>query len=310
MITIFFVRMKMIKYYGLIILIGISLIGLFFDSVYAESRTLVDQTGRAVEVPQFPKRVVSLAPNITEIIYDLNCEDRLKGVTSYSDFPKAAQQLPKVGTYVYLDLEKIVSLKPDLCIGIKDGNPKAIVMRLEALGIPVYAVNPRSLKTIASTVLEIGELLQATQRAKQLVAKMQSRIDHVAKIAATADYQPRVFFQIGISPIVSAGSDTFIHELIVTAGGKNLAEDYMSYPRFSTEEVVVVSPDIIIITSMAREKVFDKVKAKWSQWPNIPAVKNDRIFLVDSNLFDRPTPRLINGLDTLARLIHPELNFD
>lgn len=300
----------MIKYCGLIILIGISLIGLFFDSVYAESRILVDQTGRAVEVPQFPKRVVSLAPNITEIIYDLNCEDRLKGVTSYSDFPKAAQQLPKVGTYVYLDLEKIVSLKPDLCIGIKDGNPKAIVMRIESLGIPVYAVNPRSLGTIASTVIEIGELLQATQRAKQLVAKMRSRIDHVAKIAATADYQPRVFFQIGISPIVTAGSDTFMHELIVTAGGKNLAEDHISYPRFSTEEVVVMSPDIIIITSMAREKMFDKVKAKWSQWPNIPAVKNDRIFLVDSNLFDRPTPRLINGLNTLARLIHPELNFD
>ncbi|MBC2713877.1 MAG: cobalamin-binding protein [Desulfobacteraceae bacterium] len=285
---------------------------LFFTSmvISADARLMVDQTGRAVDVPVAPKRVVSLAPSITEIIYDLNCEDRLKGATTYSDFPEEAQKLPKVGSYVYLDLEKIVSLKPDLCIGIKDGNPKEIVMRLESLGIPVYAVNPRSLESIQSTVLEIGELLQASERAHRVAGEMKSRIDYIRQLAATAENQPRVFFQIGISPIVSAGADTFIHELIEIAGGVNLAEKYTSYPRFSTEDIVVTGPDIIIITSMARKKVFDQVKSKWKQWPNIPAVKNDRIFLVDSDLFDRPTPRLIEGLEALLRLIHPELNFE
>jgi len=299
----------MFKKIRAISIIGMSLVIFSAGIVCAETRPMKDQAGRIVDVPVSPNRVVSLAPSITEIIYDLKCEDRLKGATTYSDFPKAAQKLPKVGSYVYLDLEKIVSLKPDLCIGIKDGNPKAIVMRLESLGIPVYAVNPRSIDSIQSTVLEIGELLQASEKARHMVGEMESRIDYIRQLTATAKNQPRVFFQIGISPIVSAGSDTFIHELIEMAGGINLAQSYISYPRFSIEEVVVAAPDIMIITSMAREKVFDQIMAKWKQWPNIPAVKNDRIFLVDSNLFDRPTPRLIEGLEVLLQIIHPELNF-
>jgi iron complex transport system substrate-binding protein len=300
----------MLKQKKMVLFIGISIMIFSAGIVSAETRPMKDQTGRIVDVPVAPKRVVSLAPSITEVIYDLKCEDRLKGATTYSDFPKAAQKLPKVGSYVYLDLEKIVSLKPDLCIGIKDGNPKGIVLRLESLGIPVYAVNPRSLTSIQSTVLEIGELLQAEETARQVAGGMASRIDHIRQLSATAEHKPRVFFQIGISPIVSAGSDTFIHELIETAGGVNLAQSYTSYPRFSTEEVVVAAPDIMIITSMAREKAFDQIKAKWKQWPNIPAVRNDRIFLVDSDLFDRPTPRLVEGLETLLQLIHPELNLD
>ncbi len=298
----------MLKQKMLIFFIGISMLIFSVGIVSAETRSMKDQTGRTVEVPEFPKRVVSLAPSITEVIYDLNCEDRLKGATTYSDFPEAAQKLPKVGSYVYLDLEKIVSLKPDLCIGIKDGNPKGIVMRLESFGIPVYAVNPRSLESIRSTVLEIGKLLQASDNARRVVEVMDSRVNHVRQLAATSKHQPRVFFQIGISPIVSAGSDTFIHELIEIAGGVNLAQAYTSYPRFSTEDVVVAAPDIIIITSMSRGKAFDQVKEEWGQWPNIPAVKNDRVYLVDSDLFDRPTPRLIDALEVLLQLIHPELN--
>lgn len=298
----------MLKQKNVIFFIGISILFFFAGIVSAKTRTMVDQAGRAVVVPVSPKRVVSLAPSITEIVFDLECGDLLKGATTYSDFPEEAQRLPKVGSYVYLDLEKIVSLKPDLCIGIKDGNPKEIVMRLESLGIPVYAVNPRSIDSIQSTVLEIGELLQACQIARHMVEEMKSRIDYIRQLVITAESQPRVFFQIGIAPIVSAGSDTFIHELIEIAGGVNLAQSYTSYPRFSTEEVVVAAPDIMIITSMARGKAFDQVKSSWDQWPNIPAVKNDRIFLVDSDLFDRPTPRLIEGLEALLQLIHPELN--
>jgi len=304
---------QMLNFFILRLLFGIVLIILSSEHILAESSKIsvfIDQAGRTVQVFKSLKRVVSLAPSITEIVYELNCEDRLKGVTIFSDFPEDALRLPKVGSYVNLDLEKIVSLQPDLCIAIKDGNPKAVISRLEALGITVYAVNPRGIETVMTSILEIGELLEVTEKARNLVQDMRLRIRRVETIVSAVDHHPRVFFQIGISPIVSAGSDTFIHELIVKAGGMNLAGDYPSYPRFSTEEIVVASPDIIIISSMAREKVFEKVKSQWQQWASIPAVKRDRIFVVDSNVFDRPTPRLIDALEILVQLIHPELNFE
>ncbi|MDZ7832355.1 MAG: cobalamin-binding protein [Desulfobacterales bacterium] len=272
-----------------------------------EMHSLVDQTGRKIRVPPAPQRVVALAPSITEILFALDCQDRLKGATRFSDYPEAAQKVPKVGSYVYLDLEKIVALDPDVCIAIKDGNPRAVIDRLESLDIPVFAVNPRGLDTVMAAIGHIGKLMGAESRANEIVADMEARIDGVESKVAQTEKRPRVFFQIGIAPIVSAGSDTFIHELIVEAGGRNIAGKYTSYPRFSKEEVLELAPDILIITSMARKEVFDRVKREWERWDQIPAVANDRVHLVDSNLFDRPTPRLVDALEKLVELIHPEL---
>jgi len=273
----------------------------------SDAKIVTDQLGRQITVPENPQRVVALAPSITEIIYALGQENLLKGVTLYSDFPPAAVNFPKVGSYVQLNLEKIVALKPDLCIAIKDGNPRVVANRLESLNIPVYAVDPRNLETVMQTVLEIGNLLNANQRAGLLVQRMRSRVFKVKSLVAKAGYRPRVFFQIGISPIVSVGTDTFMHELIVLAGGKNLAQGPVAYPRFSREQVLALSPEVFIITSMARAAVFEQVKAEWSRWPNMPAIRDHRIFLEDSNFFDRPTPRLVDGLELLVKLIHPEL---
>jgi iron complex transport system substrate-binding protein len=266
-----------------------------------------DQLGRRVDVPDEPRRVVALAPSITEIIFALGREDRLKGVTTYSDFPPAATRLPKVGSYIRLDLERIVALKPDLCIAIKDGNPKEAVQRLELLKIPVYAVDPRNLETVMQAVMEIGRLLNAGEKASTLVQNMRFRILQVQSLVAKSTYRPRVFFQIGIEPIVSIGTDTFIHELIVLAGGQNLAAGAVAYPRFSQEQVLALSPEVFIITSMTRAASFEEVKAGWSRWPDMPAVRNRRILLEDSNIFDRPTPRLVDALELLVRRIHPEL---
>ena len=271
------------------------------------AKTITDQLGRHVSVPDKPQRVVSLAPSITEIVFALDQGHRLQGVTTFSDFPPEAVKLPKVGSYVHLDLEKIVALKPDLCIAIKDGNPRVIAQRLESLKIPVYAVDPNNLDTIMKTVLEIGTLLNAKGRANQLVQNMDLRIQKVKSLVAKTTHRPRVFLQIGVSPIVSAGTHTFIHELIVIAGGTNLASGPIPYPRFSREKVLALSPEIIIITSMARSAVFEKVKAEWEKWPNMPAVRNQRIYVENSNFFDRPTPRLLDGLELLIQLIHPEL---
>jgi len=273
----------------------------------AVARQVTDQLGRQVVLSDDPQRVVSLAPSITEIIFALGQEHRLKGVTRFSDFPSEAVNLPRVGSYVQLDLERIVALKPELCIAIKDGNPKEIVKRLESLGIPVYAVDPRDLNAVMETILEIGKLLDASKTAKTLVEDMQYRIQRVRFRAAKASHHPGVFFQIGVSPIVSVGTNTFIHELIVLAGGDNLTKGPIPYPRFNREQVLSLAPEVFIITSMARGEVFERVKLEWSRWSEMPAIKNRRIFLVDSNLFDRPTPRLVDGLELLGRLIHPEL---
>jgi iron complex transport system substrate-binding protein len=271
------------------------------------ARMITDQMGRKMSVPGDLKRVVSLAPSITEIIFALGKNDLLKGVTRFSDFPAAAGKLPRIGSYLHLDLEKIVALKPDLCIGIKDGNPISVVKKLERLGIPVYAVDPKNLNAVLITIIQLGQLLGADQKAQAIVSQLRARVERIKSMVATSSHKPGVFFQIGVLPIVSAGTDTFIHELIVMGGGKNLAKGPVPYPRYSREQVLGLSPDVLIITSMARGANFERVKKQWGKWPSMPAVQNNRILLMDSDILDRPTPRLIDGLEHVAEAIHPEL---
>ncbi len=285
--------------------IGFVILSISHSNSLAEIYT--DQAGRQINIPARPQRIISLAPSITEIICAIGCFPLLKGVTQYSDYPHEVNTLPKTGSYIHLDIERIIALKPDLCIAIKDGNPKLLVKRLDKLKIPVYVINPKNIKDVMKTLHELGDILDAADQAAEIVADMQTRLNRIKKIIANADKNPGVFIQIGISPIVSAGSDTFLNELINLAGGCNMAKGNNPYPRFNREKILVMKPDIIIITSMARNYIFNKAKTEWARWPSIPAVKNDRIFLIDSNLVDRPTPRLIQGLEILARLIHPEL---
>jgi iron complex transport system substrate-binding protein len=280
-----------------VIILWFSFLALFMGLIpRVAAGTFVDQLERQVTLPDDPQRVISLAPSITEIIYALEQENRLTGVTRHSDFPIEATKLPKIGSYVRLDLERIVALNPDLCIAIKDGNPKEVIDRLESLKIPVYVVNPRNLNSVLETILEIGNILNANDKAETLLTDLRNRIQRVKSLISPDTYRPGVFFQIGISPIVSVGTDTFLHELIVLAGGENLADGKTPYPRFSREQVLALAPEIFIVTSMARQAVFEQVKAEWRRWPSMPAVRNERIFLVDSNLFDRPSPRLVDGL--------------
>ncbi|MEJ2730771.1 MAG: cobalamin-binding protein [Deltaproteobacteria bacterium] len=271
------------------------------------AKTSEDQLGREIRVPDDPKRIVALAPSVSEIIFALGQQDRLKGTTQFSNYPPEAAKLPKVGSYVRLDLERIVALNPDLCIAIKDGNPKAIVDRLQSLNIPVFAVNPHNLESLLQTVQRIGDILNASTRAKTLVADMRSRMQQVDTLVSKIERRPRVFVQIGISPIISAGSDTFVHELIVRAGGINVAAGKSAYPHFSREQVLALAPDVLIITTMARSGSFEKAKADWDRLSNMPAVRKKRIYTVDSDLFDRPSPRLLDALEILTRLLHPQL---
>jgi iron complex transport system substrate-binding protein len=272
----------------------------------AQTSTITDQLGRTVTVPPDPARIVALAPSITEIVFALNQQHRLVGVTQYSDYPPQARSLPKVGSYVHLNLEKIAALKPDLCIAVKDGNPIAVIRRMEALKIPVYAVDPRDFSAIGTTLTEIGGLLNAATRAAELNAEMTARIERVRTRVAGTKARPRVFFQIGVSPIVAPGTNNLMHELIEMAGGINTTAGPVPYPRINREQILTLAPEVVIITSMARLKTFEGVKKEWQRWTDLPAVRTGRIHLVNADLFHRATPRLVEGLEQLAELIHPQ----
>lgn len=267
----------------------------------------VDQVGRPVNIPAAPQRLVTMAASLTEMVCAVGLGSRLVGVEQFSDYPPEAKALPKVGSYKMPDLERIVALQPDLCLAIKDGNPPHVLERLRGLGLPVYVVDPRNLPGVIATIKELGGILGAAARAGELAAALACRQQRIKDLAAQAPHRPRVFFQIGVSPIVSAGSHTFLDELITTAGGLNLAAGKVPYPRFSQEQVLALQPEIIIITSMDRGGAFEQVKAGWERWETLPAAVSRRIFLVDSDQVDRPSPRLLDGLEMLFRLIHPEL---
>jgi iron complex transport system substrate-binding protein len=269
--------------------------------------TIPDQTGKEVTVPDNPTRVVSLAPSITEILFSLGEGHRLAGATDLCDFPAEAGLLPKVGRFPHPDIERIVGLRPDLCIALKNVNPPDLLERLGTFGIPVYVVDPRDLGTIVGTIRDLGRLFDAKAKAEELVHDMSARIERVKSRVAKAERRPGVFFQLGITPIVSAGSHTFIDELIITGGGRNLAQGSTPYPRFTKEQVLALQPEVIIITSMTRGLAVEQVRDEWGEWESLPAVRNQRIFIVDSNLVDRPTARLVEGLEIVAGLIHPEL---
>ena len=286
---------------------------LLFMTVAASPVTaeiFVDQVGRKVEIPAPPQRIVSLMPSITEIVFALGAGSRIKGVTLFSNEPPAAAQLPKIGSYVHPDLEKIISLRPDLCLAVRDGNPKHIVDRLSELGIPVYTIDPRNLAEIMESVMLLGQVLGSEEKARDIAGQIQSKINAAAKRVANAADRPRVFFQIDASPIISAGSNTFIDQLIAQAGGINLAAGPTPYPRYSWEDILRMQPEVVIIASMAGGYTDEQLKAEWRKWPEVPAVRNNRLYVVNADLFDRPTARLADGLELLVNIFYPGFNIE
>ncbi len=282
---------------------------------YGQAKIHIDEVGRQVRVPIDSKRIIALAPNLTEIVYSIGQGGKLVGATKYSNYPKEAKELPRVGTYIQLDLEKIVALRPDLCLANKDGNPKHAIERLVKMGIPVYVANPQNLAGILTTVTSIGKLLNAEAETATVVEKAKQRILAIEQLVATVENPPAVFFQIDADPIVSVGSGTFIDELITRAGGKNIAAGSMPYPRYNWEALLKQQPTIVIITSMSGGQTPEELISAWRKFPQIAAVRQNRLHVVDADLYDRATIRLIKGLEVLTKkglevltkLIHPDL---
>ncbi len=265
-----------------------------------------DEVGREVIFPFPPRRIVSLAPNITEILFSLGLDEEIVGVSIHCNFPEKARGKARVGSYINLDFEKITSLKPDLIIATGAGNTRDLVDRLGKLGFPSYVIYPKNFNDILKSILHIGEVVNREKEAKGIVEGMRRRSQKVVELTKDLS-RPKVFIQISDAPIVTVGKGSFADDLIRLAGGENIAgREKEVYPRFGMEEILKRSPEVIVISSMNPKGDYQKILQEWNRWKTIPAVKNGRIHLIDSDLLDRPSPRIVNGLEELARVLHPE----
>lgn len=289
------------------ILLIITLLGVSSPLFCATFRDALD---REITLDRPPERIISLAPSLTEILYALGLGDRVAGVTRFSTYPPKAASRPRVGSYNNLNVEKIISLSPDLVIGTVDGNNPIVVTLLEQAGIEVFIVNPRNVRQVIETVATLGRICGIPEKAEETARKMLERVQRVLG-KTRGEKRPLVFLQINIKPIMTVNRQTFHHDLIDLAGGINIAGDEpITYPRISLEAVIQKRPEVILISSMERGGKFEKARNDWLKWTTIPAVKNGRVHLIDSDLIDRPSPRIIKGLEEMARFFHPELNWE
>jgi iron complex transport system substrate-binding protein len=273
---------------------------------YPASIGVKDEVGREVTFPFPPKRIVSLAPNITEILFSLGLDEEIVGISIHCNFPEKAKSKTQVGSYINIDFERIVSLKPDLVIATAVGNTRDMVERLGKLGFPTYVIFPKNFNDILRSIGHLGQVVNREQEADGIIQGMKKRSERIVELTKDL-HRPKVFIQIGDAPIVTVGKGSFADDLIRLAGGENIASrEKEVYPRFGMEEILKRSPEVILISSMNPKGDYQKIFLEWSRWKTIPAVKNNRIHLIDSDLIDRPSPRIIEGLEEIARILHPE----
>jgi iron complex transport system substrate-binding protein len=276
-------------------------------SAAGEEHFLTDEAGRKIKLSGPAKRIVSLAPNVTEILFSLGLGKEIAGVTDFCDYPEAVLSKPRIGGFVNPDIEKIVSLKPDLIIGTRDGNRAGAIQRIEELGLSVYLVDPKDFDGVVLTVRNIGQIAGGRDESKRIADHMVEKKEEIIRLTRSLA-RPRVFFQVGSAPIITVGKGTLADDLIRLAGGRSISEnESANYPLYSIESIISKAPEIIIMTSMEGEKEYPNLVKKWQRWKSIPAVKRNAIYVLDSNLVDRPSPRIVDGLEALLRIIHPEV---
>ena len=266
-----------------------------------------DALGRKVDIVSSPQRIVSLAPGITETLYALGLDREIAGVTTFCTYPEAARLKPRIGGFTNISVEKILALSPDLVIGTADGNRKETVDKLESLGIPVFITNPKTLEDILAVVLQVGMITGREKAARRLTANLQNRVKHLTALVA-AQKKCRVFFQVGGEPLITVGRDTLHTQLINLAGGVNIAGGEKTlYPHYSVEVVVAQQPEVILFSSMKYAEDVTQAWSHWRKWPNIPAVRDNRLIIIDTDLIDRASPRIVDGLEAMVKAIHPEV---
>jgi iron complex transport system substrate-binding protein len=266
----------------------------------------MDEVGREVTISFPPKRIISLAPNITEILFSLGLDEEIVGVTIYCNFPEKTKSKVRIGSYISIDFERTVSLKPDLIIATGVGNTRDMVERLERLGFPTYVIFPKKFDDILKSIHHLGQVVDRKKEAMSIIQGMRKRKQVVFELTQGLP-RPKVFLQIGEAPIITVGRGSFADDLIQIAGGENIAgHEKEMYPRFGIEEILRRSPEVVLISSMNPKGDYQRIVQEWARWKMLPAVKDGRIHLINSDLIDRPSPRIIDGLEEMARILHPE----
>jgi iron complex transport system substrate-binding protein len=284
--------------------LGTLALALLLSASAGSARVVTDQTGRQVNLPDHPHRLVSIAPSVTETLYALGLGDRLVGDTDYCDYPPQAKSIPRVGAMLNPSLEKIVALKPDLVLGTDEANRRETADQLERLGIPLYGVTAHTVEGTIQSLEDLGHILDWDQPTQKLVASLRAR---VATVDKQVQGQPRlkVLFVVWYRPLITAGGPTFISNVIRRAGGVSISDDMKTeWPHMGLEDVLNRAPDVILFprtdTFAPGLDEFQKLPG----WRDLAAVKNHRIYFVSETIM-RPSPRLIDALEELANILHP-----
>lgn len=280
-------------------------LGCLFPAAQAEAKVLVDSIGRHVQLPDHPQRIVSLAPSLTETLFALGLGDRVVGVTDYCQHPAEAARKTKVGGIINPNLERIVALRPGLVFITSEGNKYEIIEQLGRFHIPTFSITPKSLQGVLESIQLMGEAACAEPAARLLVEQLRGRINQVRQ-KVQGRPAPRVLVLYDTKPVVTGGQRTFPTDLIAAAGGRSIAAGLrQEWPRLNIEFVVQSDPEILILAAMPDgQKMLEELKTL-PGWKMTAAVRQQRLFSIDDSI-NQPGPRLIDALEQLARLIHPE----
>ena len=269
-------------------------------------RTFVDDMGRKLFLAKHPTRIISLAPSITEMLFAIGLNDEIVGVTEFCDYPPQALEKPKVG-YAQPNLESVVALQPDLVLAPKSFMRVDLLKKLEQLKIPTFIFDPHTVKEIMGHIQLLGRMVGRSQEANKEVARLRKEI---STLSQRLDGRPRpsMLYVLNSDPLITVGPGSFIHRLIELAGGRNAAEQASApYPRLNIEEVLRQNPDILVFPVGRFEGIPQAEQDRWKRWDTLAAVKHDRLFQVQSDLLNRPGPRVVEGLKLLVKILHPEV---
>jgi iron complex transport system substrate-binding protein len=261
-------------------------------------------------VPPNPQRIVSLAPANTEILFALGLGERIVGVTRFCNYPPEALEKPKIGDFDAPNIEEVVAAAPDLILAANIHKDK-VIPQLEAKGLTVVALSPGTVAEVLEAITLVGKITGKDQAAADLVKDMQNRIKAVTdKTGQLSEAQkPRVFYAVWHDPLMTAGSGTFIDELIYQAGGSNIGHDLKDYADISLEAVIAANPQVMVAGVGMGEGADLPLKfiAEEARLQDTEARQNNRIYSIDNDIIGRPGPRIVDALEEFARIIHPEL---
>ncbi len=295
---------------GIIVILFGMLVGVFLGCrPQFQPGTFSDDIGREIAIDKIPQRIVSHVPGITEILFALDLGERVVGVSEYCDYPEEAKAKPTVGGFFQPSIEKIVQLNPDLVL--TNGSDEHLMTQLDALGITYVVLKPDDVDGIIKNIEFIGQITGKEKRADEVIKDMQDRILSVSTQASDAP-RVRVFYTFATTDLNNpwtAGPGSFVDSLITMAGGANIGASAIApWVQFSIEEVVADDTEVIIVDVSHGSAATAIVELKQHPvWQRIPAVKNGRIHPIDGDLVNRPGPRIVQGLEEMAKIIHPEL---